>query len=58
MAIWYIDMPRARTQSGKPICAETLSVLAVVIQAAPANSMASTATPLLAVNAITSMASD
>jgi hypothetical protein len=36
MAIWYIDMPRARTQSGRPIWADTLSVLAVVIQAMPA----------------------
>ena len=44
MAIWYIDMPRARTQSGSDSCAETLRELAQAIQAMPLISMAGTAT--------------
>ena len=44
IAIWKIDMPRARTQSGKASCADTLRVLAVVIHAAPARNMAGAAT--------------
>ena len=44
MAIWYIDMPRARTQSGSVIWAETLKVLAAQSQDMPASIMAGTAT--------------
>jgi hypothetical protein len=58
MAIWYIDMPRARTQSGRPICADTLSVLAVVIQAMPAANMAGTATQASGANATATIAAD
>ena len=39
-----MDMPRARTQSGKAIWAATVSELATVIQAMPATTMAGTAT--------------
>ena len=44
MAIWYIDMPRARTQSGSASWAATLRVLAVEIQATPPRNITSTAT--------------
>ena len=37
-------MPRARTQSGSPIWADTVSELATVIQATPAQNMPGTAT--------------
>jgi hypothetical protein len=47
MAIWYIDMPRARTQSGSASWADTLSELAQVIQAMPLSAMAGTATQAL-----------
>ena len=56
MAIWYIDMPRARTQSGSASWADTLSELAHVIQAMPLTTMASTATHTLGATAITAVA--
>ncbi|MCY1554577.1 hypothetical protein D9M68_911570 [compost metagenome] len=56
IAIWYMDMPRARTQSGRPIWIETLSVLAEVIQAAPPRNIAGTATQTWSVNAMVAMA--
>ena len=40
MAIWKVDMPRARTQSGRPICMDTAMALAVAIHAAPSTTMA------------------
>ena len=58
MAIWYIDMPRARTQSGKANCADTLSELAQVIHAMPLTSIASTATQTLGATAMTAVAAD
>ena len=58
MAIWYIDMPRARTQSGKESCADTLSELAQQIQATPLSSMAGTATQALGASAMTAVDTD
>ena len=51
-------MPRARTQSGSDICADTESELATVIQAMPAANIAGTATQALGANAITAVAAD
>ncbi len=58
MAIWYIDMPRARTQSGNPIWADTLSELAVVIQATPEANIARLATTGLGASATVTMPSE
>src|SRR5659263_727983 len=55
MAIWYIDMPRARTQSGSDSWAETLSELAHEIQAAPLSSMAGTAMYTFGAKAMTAV---
>ena len=51
-----MDMPRARTQLGRASWADTLSVLAVVIHAIPASTMAGTATYTLGAQAITPVA--
>ncbi len=51
MAIWYIDMPRARTQSGRASWADTARELAQMIHAAPLSSMAATATQALGASA-------
>jgi len=44
IAIWMIDNPRARTQSGSAIVAVTISVFAVIIHAPPAKNSAIIAT--------------
>ena len=51
-------MPRARTQLGSDICAETESEFATVIQAMPAASIAGTAIQVLLATAITAVAAD
>ena len=51
-------MPRARTQFGSDICAETESEFATVIQAMPAASIAGTAIQVLRATAITAVAAD
>ena len=58
MAIWNIDMPRARTQSGSASCADTLSELALVIQAMPLSSIAGIATYRFGAKAITAIDAD
>ena len=51
-------MPRARTQFGSDICAETESEFATVIQAMPAASIAGTAIQVLLATAVTAVAAD
>jgi hypothetical protein len=52
-----MDMPRARTQSGRPVCMATLRLLAVVSHDAPPRNMTGTASHSVWMKAMAAMVS-